>query len=498
MKSINLKLTQAMWMALLLTPPALLASLAQDVAAQTPPPPPPPATTPVPQANGTGTALTISSTGTINRANPFFQPFGNGRACVTCHQESAGWSITPGNVQTRFNASNGNDPIFRLNDGSNSPRAPVATVEQKRTAYSMLLNKGLIRVGLPMPANAEFSLLRVEDPYGFASATELSMFRRPLPTTNLKFNTSVMWDGRETQTDASSTLCILQRGPAACFATLDTDLKHQANSAVTGHAQFAAGLTAAQQTAVLNFEKSLTTAQLTNNVAGALNATGVRGGPQALTTTPFYFGINDLLSGDYQTKAPFTRNVMTMYGAWLNLATPPAPPRPGQPAPRPASATDQAKASIARGEQIFNNRPFLVDQVPGFNDVVPVPQQRTTCSGCHNAPNSGSTSVPRLFHTGVAAANRRTPDMPLYTFRNNATGETLALTDPGQGLVTGKWRDLGRFKTPSLRALESRAPFFHDGSARNVADIVTFYDRRFRMGLSPQERTDLQNFLAAL
>ena len=489
MKTQNSKLKQAMWMALLLTPPCLLAGLAQDVAAQT---------TPVPQPNGSGSALTISTTGTINRANPFFQPFGNGRACVSCHQESAGWTINPANVQARFTQSQGNDPLFRTNDGSNSPKAAVGTLEQKRTAYSMLLNRGVIRVGLPMPAGAEFTLIKVEDPYGFASATELSMFRRPLPTTNLRFNTSVMWDGRETAADAKSTVCIVQRGPQSCFATLDFDLLHQANGAVRGHAQATADLSVAQQRAIVDFEKSLTTAQQTSSVVGALNAGGARGGPQVLTTTPFYFGINDLVNGDYVSKAPFNRNVMTMYGAWANLARPPAPPRPGQPPAPPPSAIDQAKASIARGEQLFNTRPFNIDQVPGFSDVVPVPQQRNTCSSCHNAPNNGSASLPRLFNTGVAAAIRRTPDLPLYTFRNNATGEVLALSDPGQGLVTGKWRDLGRFKTPSLRALESRSPYFHDGSATDLAALVNFYDRRFRIGFTAQEKRDLEAFLETL
>lgn len=489
MKTQNSKLKQAMWMALLLTPPCLLAGLAQDVAAQT---------TPVPQPNGSGSALTISSTGTINRANPFFQPFGNGRACVSCHQESAAWSITPANVQARFNQSQGNDPIFRTNDGSNSPRAAVGTLAQKRAAYSMLLNKGLIRVGLPIPAGAEYSLIRVEDPYGFASAAELSMFRRPLPSTNLRFNVSVMWDGRETAADPASSICLVTRGPASCFATLDFDLQHQANGAVRGHAQGASDLTPAQQRAIVDFEKSLTTAQLTSNTVGALNAGGARGGPQVLATQAFYFGINDLVNGDYVTKAPFSRNVMTMYGAWANLARPPAPPRPGQP-PAPApSALDQAKASIARGEQIFNNRPFTITQVAGFNDVVPVPQQRNTCASCHNAPNVGSATVPRLFNTGVAAANRRTPDLPLYTFRNNTTGEVLALSDPGQGLVTGKWTDLGRFKSPTLRALEARAPFFHDGSAQDLPQLVNFYDRRFRIGFSQQDRADLVAFLRTL
>jgi cytochrome c peroxidase len=493
MKPSNPKLMQAMYLALLLTPPCFLAVLSEDVAAQTAPAPL------TPQPNETGSALTISSTGTIDRTNPFFQPFGNGRACASCHQEGSGWSVSPSSIQARFTQSQGNDPIFRTNDGSNSPNAPVGTLDQKKAAYSMLLNRGTIRVGLPMPANAEFSLVKVEDPYGFASAKELSMFRRPLPTTNLRFSTTVMWDGRETLTDTKSSICILSRGPQTCFASVDVDLAKQANDATRGHAQAPADLTAAQQSAIVRFEKSLTTAQVSDKVAGALNATGVRGGPQVLTTTPFYFGINDLVSGDYQTKAPFNRNVMTMYGAWLNLAAPPAPPpRPGQRPPPAPSASDQAKASIARGEQIFNTRPFLIDNVPGFGDVVPVAQQRNTCSSCHNAPNNGSTSVPRLFHTGVAAAIRRTPDLPLYTFKNNATGEILALTDPGQGLVSGKWRDLGKFKTPSLRGLEARSPYFHDGSATSLEALVQFYNARFRIGFNNQEKADLVAFLATL
>ena len=97
------------------------------------------------------------------------------------------WSITPASVQAKFNASNGTDPIFRLNDGANAPNLPVSTVAQRQTAYSMLLNRGVIRVGLPIPANAEFDLVAVDDPYGYASAKELSLFRRPLPTTNLSF-----------------------------------------------------------------------------------------------------------------------------------------------------------------------------------------------------------------------------------------------------------------------------------------------------------------------
>ncbi len=154
--------------------------------------------------NAAGSHQTISSTGNTSVTNPFFQSLGtNGRACISCHQPAAAWGITPSQVQQVFNATGGTDPIFRTNDGSNAPNLPVGTVAQRQTAYSLLLNRGVIRVGIGIPANAEFTLTLAEDPYHFASATELSLFRRPLPSTNLKFLATVMWDGRETVAGAT-------------------------------------------------------------------------------------------------------------------------------------------------------------------------------------------------------------------------------------------------------------------------------------------------------
>jgi len=76
----------------------------------------------------------------------------NGRSCFTCHRIDQGWTITPAGVQARFTASSGNDPIFRLVDGANSPRADVSTLAARRAAYSMVLARGVIRVGLAVPA----------------------------------------------------------------------------------------------------------------------------------------------------------------------------------------------------------------------------------------------------------------------------------------------------------------------------------------------------------
>jgi cytochrome c peroxidase len=444
---------------------------------------PTPGQAPAPQPNRDGSALTmtVAASGLIDTTNPFFKPLGNGRSCATCHDQSAGWSLSPRGLQARFNATDGTDPVFKLVDGANSPQALAQTLDQKRLAYSMLLTKGVIRVGLPIPAGAEFTLVRADDPYDFASAAELSLFRRPLPSANLKFAATVMWDGRETVADALSNVCILGANPAQCFAPLDTDLARQANDAVRGHAQADADLSAADQHLIVEFEKALFVAQANDNAAGDLGAAGALGGPARLAVQDFYFGINDAFAGDYLTGAAFNRNAMALFGAWRNLGT------------AGASAQDQARAAIARGEAIFHNRPMNISQVAGF-----VPQQRASCSSCHDAPNSGSHSVARMFNTGVAAAVRRTPDMPLYTLRNTATGETVDTTDPGAAMLTGKWTDVGRFKVPTLRGAAARAPYFHDGSAPDLEAVVRFYDRRFQMGLNPQEAADLAAFLKAL
>src|SRR5256885_12207306 len=125
--------------------------------------------------------------------------------------------------------------IFRTNDGSNSPSADVSSLAARRSAYSMVLTKGLIRVGIGVPAAADFELVAVDDPYGFASAAELSLFRRPLPTTNLQFLSTVMWDGRETSGGPNT--AIIPAEAAASFPSIPFNFPAQSNAATQGHAK---------------------------------------------------------------------------------------------------------------------------------------------------------------------------------------------------------------------------------------------------------------------
>ena len=170
---------------------------------------------------------------------------------------------------------------------------------------------------------------------------------------------------------------------------------------------------------------------------------------------------------------------MTMYNAWTNSPNP-------------------AQASVARGAQLFNIHTFNITGVAGINDVLNIPVLTASCVACHDTPNVGNQSTELYFNTGIVAATRRTPDLPLYTFTNSLAGATVQVTDPGRALVTGLWADIGKFKPPVLRGLAGRAPYFHDGSATDLTGVVEFYNNRFNINYTPQQITDLVNFLKTL
>src|SRR5207244_13000130 len=118
-----------------------------------------------------GIQRTITTAESFDTDNPFFQSLGtNGRSCFTCHKPDQGWSVTPGEIRDRFEDSRGRDPIFRTNDGSNCEGADISTPGHRPRAFSLLLTKGLIRVNLPVPANSEFTITDVDDPYDCGAA----------------------------------------------------------------------------------------------------------------------------------------------------------------------------------------------------------------------------------------------------------------------------------------------------------------------------------------
>jgi mono/diheme cytochrome c family protein len=67
-------------------------------------------------------------------------------------------------------------------------------------------------------------------------------------------------------------------------------------------------------------------------------------------------------------------------------------------------------------------------------------------------------------------------------------------TEPGYAARSAT----GKYRTTPLRALWQHAPYFHDGSAADLAAVVDHYDRLFRLNLTAEQQSDLIEYLKSL
>jgi hypothetical protein len=446
-----------------------------------------------PYPNSTGLLETYNSSGGhISTSGPFFQPLGtNGRSCFTCHRPAQGWSISSDEVKLRFDFTFGRDPLFRPVDGTNcNDRTENESLSARRKASSMLLNYGLIRVALPVPAAAEFEVVNVDNKFGCNDTAILSMYRRPIPSTNLRALSAVMWDGRESAPQTGTQKITYATNPADLIA----DLEHQAMDAVNTHAEATQPISPEVQHQIAAFEMSLITAQAFDYQVGALNADGANGGPLVLahqSLPSFYVGMNDPLGGNPKNVS-FTSVIFDLFDGWLN-------PRHSQ-LGWSVSRVEARRESIARGQTVFNTRAINIVGVAGLNDDLNLPSIPGTCGTCHDSPNIGNHSLPVPLNIGVGDLDSPldVSYLPVFTLRNKSTFEIKKTTDPGRALITGAWKDVGRMKGPILRGLSSRPPYFHNGSAQTLSDVVDFYETRFTIGFTAQEKQDLLAFLSTL
>jgi cytochrome c peroxidase len=119
----------------------------------------------------------------------------------------------------------------------------------------------------------------------------------------------------------------------------------------------------------------------------------------------------------------------------------------------------------------------------------------------------GADSAPGFMDLGtttIPTADYR-PDLPLFrlTCRRDVRphpylGRVVYTFDPGKALITGRCRDIGSINMQQFRGLAARAPYFANGSAETLRDVVDFYDRRFTIGYSEQDKQDLVNFMSVL
>jgi hypothetical protein len=272
----------------------------------------------------------------------------------------------------------------------------------------------------------------------------------------------------------------------------------------------------------------LFTAQIWDRTSGPLDRAGAAGGPINLADQVYYPGINDVLGAD-PTGASFDMNGMSMFSAWSATAsagtaefrnTPPGfEDRPSR-GPREHGAV---RADIAAGETLFNTLPIAISAVRGLNDNAALGKPSSFvghCTTCHDTPNVGNHSLPLPLDIGLGhtvqpglendpaieagLSQLDAPNLPVFLVSGCPTpfsaGQPVSFytTDPGKGLITGQCSDLNRVKGPILRGLAARAPYFHNGAAASLLQAVNFYNQRFNMNLTEDQKRQLVAFLNSL
>jgi hypothetical protein len=465
-------------------------------------------------SNATGALGVLNTAGAIDtRGHPFFEPLGaNGRACVTCHQPANAMALSVAMVRERWEETGGADPLFAAVDGRNCPHLPAGDP----AAHSLLLTRGLIRVALPWPPRdaagaalpVEFTLEVVRDPpgcnthpeHGLTSADPtVSVYRRPRPVANTKYLTHANFgvgpfiakSGLPAVRDPDTGLPTSMNMMADARATT---LKVQAADAARTHLELPNGLAPDALRRLVAFEEQIYAAQAHDAQAGDLTSGPPGFGPRNLAAAPAGVLGNNT-----------TRYVFPLGDAW-------------QPLPQDADADDEsaARAAIARGHDVFMFRTFFIRDSMHLNSVGLGNPVKRTCSTCHGMHMTGmdvangwmdigTTNLPWAREAPLNPWTTDAPQLPLFKITCNADvaphpflGRVIYTQDPGRALVSGKCNDVGAIVMQQFRGLAARAPYFSNGSAATVRELVDFYDRRYAIGYSEQEKRDLTAFLSAL
>jgi hypothetical protein len=468
--------------------------------------------------NDFGRVGIVNTAGPVStNGHPFFEPLGsNGRACVTCHQPADGMSLSLQSIQERWEATNGTDPLFAAIDGSNCPDL----TQQDPASHSLLLKRGLIRVFVPWPPVAadgsridpEFDLEVVRDPAGCNINKEfgldsdnpmVSVYRRPRVAANLRFVATANFGvsafiGKngmpaardpETGNPVNMNMMADAREPT---------LRTQAQSAAGSHLEFQGRLTKDQLDQIETFERQIYAAQNFHNGAGNLSE---EGGPSGL-------GVNAMATGqDGVLGNNITRWVFPVDEVWHDAS---------EHNDAISQETAEFRESVARGHDVFMFRTFWIRDAMHINTVGLGNPTKRTCSTCHgghltgmDAANGwmdlGTTNLPWAAEVPQNPWEDDKPDLPLFKLTckdgidpHPFLGRVIYTQDPGRALISGRCDDIGAIVIQQMRGLAGRAPYFSNGSAKDIGGIVDFYNRRFNIGYTEQEREDLINFLGTL
>jgi len=207
---------------------------------------------------------------------------------------------------------------------------------------------------------------------------------------------------------------------------------------------------------------------------------------------------------------------------------------------RAASLEEQALGPIQNPVEMANSLPAMIsnlDKIAGYkaefaaafgSEEITADRiakaiaafERTLLSG--NSPfdrfqagdvNAISDSAKRGFVVFMGKGNcqecHKLPNFTDEDYHNLGVGMDKKNPDLGRYNVTKNERDKGAFKTPKLREIAETYPYFHDGSAKTLEEVVEIYDRGGTknlyldpkikpLRLTKQEKADLVEFMKSL
>ncbi|MEP7126277.1 MAG: cytochrome c peroxidase [Byssovorax sp.] len=167
----------------------------------------------------------------------------------------------------------------------------------------------------------------------------------------------------------------------------------------------------------------------------------------------------------------------------------------GGPAP---AMPEGITASEKRGRLFFLDIPFSPPSLHGF------------CASCHSGPLFDTTNqfnpvqpAGLRFSTAlVSEVNLRNVAPRTFLFPVPGGVVPVPTPDPGRGLITGNIADANLFKIGTLWNIKNTAPYFHDGSAKTLEDVMVQYQifaQTFTgLQFTPQETSDIIAYLKVL
>jgi hypothetical protein len=351
---------------------------------------------------------------------------GNGRACSDCHIPSEGFQLSPATAKARFDAMQAkraqgkpaDDPLFLPVDADD-----FRVNGDNASDFSNLVENGLIRVTMPLPANVKLIDPATGQP---SDETSVDLWRAVMPVLNVAITGP---DGvAPTWPPGAPRVPVMGQDPNgpnrqggyqhdARFGTL----QEQARGALMAHAQTSVEPKERLLDDLAAFQQTLFSSRRMKKLARAILS--------GSTTFPDpYPELNEL---ERQGKEVFKRACAQCHGGTLH----------------PSGSTPETA---------------IVRPIVRYHNI------QTPCP--HPTTDDFSPCAQRL------GRNARTYRITLA----NGTTQTFTTSDPGRLLLTGQIADLGMMESTQLHGISQTAPYFHNNSAATLEEVLDHYDAFFK------------------